>query len=208
MFMADTPARRERQDAVLAELSELGLTLARDLHARALAAETPQEADRLALAFQRVSRGVRQTFALELKIERARRVAEREDAQAAAEAQRAAVQAAREAEPSFMQQRDTPTDRRKSRVRNALTRLIWQEAEGDEDEIEILDADLETRLYEASLREDFLDLPIETVIRQLKSDMGLSGELRITACDAPPSPNPPPPDASDPVFDAAPPNTG
>jgi ABC-type enterochelin transport system substrate-binding protein len=69
--MADA-ARRERQDAVLAELSELGPTLARELHARALAAETPQDAEKLALAFQRVSRGVRQTFALELKFERDR----------------------------------------------------------------------------------------------------------------------------------------
>ena len=46
-----------------------------ELQARALAAETPQDADKLALAFQRVSRGVRQTFALELKIGRERRAA-------------------------------------------------------------------------------------------------------------------------------------
>ncbi|HEY3949003.1 hypothetical protein, partial [Phenylobacterium sp.] len=37
LFMSDAAARRERQDAVLAELSELGLSLARELHARALA---------------------------------------------------------------------------------------------------------------------------------------------------------------------------
>jgi hypothetical protein len=67
------PTRRKRQDAMLAELSGLGLTVARDLHARAMAAETPQEAEKLTRAFQQVSRGVRQTFALELEIERARR---------------------------------------------------------------------------------------------------------------------------------------
>lgn len=188
-------ARRERQDAVLAELSELGLTLARDLHARALAAETPQDTDRLSLAFQRVSRGVRQTFALELKIERDRRLVQREDAQA----DRAAEQAA---QPSFTERWNTPGEQRKTRVRQALTRLIWNEAEGDEDEIEILDADLESRLYEASLRDDFLDVPIEALIRQIKSDMALCGDLVITACDAPT------PDPHRFEYSAVPPNTG
>src|ERR1700761_3531589 len=94
-FMASAAVRRERQDAVLAELSELGLTLARDLHARALAAETPVEAEKLALAFPRVSRGVRQTCALELKLERARRLVDRE---AATDELEAAARLAREAE--------------------------------------------------------------------------------------------------------------
>src|ERR1700761_5768781 len=94
-FMASAAVRRERQDAVLAELSELGLTLARDLHARALASETVQEAEKLSLAFQRVSRGVRQTFALELKLDRARKAADRE---LATDALEEAVRLARQAE--------------------------------------------------------------------------------------------------------------
>jgi hypothetical protein len=196
-------ARRERQDAVLAELSELGLTLARELHARALAAETPQEADKLALAFQRVSRGVRQTFALELKIERARNEDERE---AARQARLGA------ADPGY---RDEPIDpevaatqarygERFRRVRGALKRLMWDEADRDEEEFEILSDDLEHRLDEAALREDFFDAPIDALIRQIKADMGLRGELRLTACTAP---HPPERD-EDLVFDAGPPNTG
>jgi hypothetical protein len=183
--MFDAAARRERQDAVLAELSELGLTLARELHARALAAESPQEADRLALAFQRVSRGVRQTFALELKLERARNEDDRE-----AERQ-ARLRALAGEEPD-----DEPADpevaetqarvgERFRRVRGALRRLMWDEAERDEDEFEILSEDLEARLDEAARRADFLDIPAEALIRQIKADMGLSGELRLTACDAP-----------------------
>jgi hypothetical protein len=208
LFMADA-ARRERQDAVLAELSELGLTLARELHARALAAETPQEADRLALAFQRVSRGVRQTSALELKIERDRRTAEREDRDAEREAARrkalrqpcAADEDDEPVDPEVAERQARVGDRFR-RVRGALNRLMWDEAERDEEEFEILSDDLENRLDEAARREDFLDVPIDTLIRQLKSDMGLSGDLRLTACEAPP------PLAPDLAYDAAPPNTG
>jgi hypothetical protein len=206
LFMSDAAARRERQDAVLAELSELGLSLARELHARALAAETPLEAEKLSLAFQRVSRGVRQTFALELKLERARRLGEREDADAAQAAARKARLDAVSPPEGWL---TSPVTRRKDRVRSALSRLIWDEAEGDEAELEVLSDDLEARLGEASHREDFLDLPIETLIRQIGSDMGLSGEIVITACEAP-KPEPPDRDArsGDRVHAAAPPNTG
>jgi len=191
-------ARRERQDAVLAELSELGLSLARELHARAMAAQTPAEAEKLALAFQRVSRGVRQTFALELKIERARREAERE-----AHAADPAGPAPEPAPPSPADQAHRRGAERKARVRGALYRLMWDEAERDEEEFDILDHDLEMRLGEAARREDFLDLPIETLIRQIKSDMGLCGELIITTCDAP-SPAP----GADLLYDAPPPDPG
>ena len=205
-------ARRERQDAVLAELSELGLVLARELQARALAAETVLEAEKLALAFQRVSRGVRQTFALELKIERARRAADREVAleeleEAVRLAQAAEADARAPAEPSpeelAARARRNRIAARKDRVKGALNRLIWNEAEGAEEDYDVLGEDLDYRLGEAARRSDFLDLPIETLIRQIKSDMGLVGQLTLTACEAPP---PDPPDRA--LAYAAPPNTG
>jgi hypothetical protein len=204
LFMSDAATRRERQDAVLAELSELGLTLARELHARALAAETAQEADRLALAFQRVSRGVRQTFALELKLERARNEDDREAARQAR--LRAVDPTCKDEEPADPEVAAAQAryGERFRRVRGALNRLMWDEAERDEEEFEILSEDLETRLGEAARREDFFDIPIDTLIRQLKSDMGLSGDLRLTASEAP---RPPPP-APDLAYDSAPPNTG
>lgn len=210
--MTDAATRRERQDAVLAELSELGLTLARELHARALAAETTVEAEKLALAFQRVSRGVRQTFALELKLARARTAMDREVAvEALEEAVRLAKAAEAEAkirpEPSpedmAVMARRRRIESRKDRVKGALHRLIWNEAEGDEAECEILDDDLDYRLSEAARRSDFLDLPIETLIRQIQSDMGLCGQLTLTASEAPR------PAVADRglVYDAAPSNT-
>lgn len=203
------PAKRERQDAVLAELSELGLTLARELHARALAAETAQDADKLALAFQRVSRGVRQTFALDLKLERDRRQADREDDQTGAQtAAEHAAKTAAAARPSIFAYKDSPAGQRRGRIGRALNRLIWDEAENDEQEYEVLSEDLDARLDEMARRDDFLDLPIETLVRQIKADMRLAGDLRLTACEAP---APPAPRALDPrALDdgAAPPNTG
>ena len=203
--MSDASTRRERQDAVLAELSELGLTLARDLHARALAAETTQDAENLALAFQRVSRGVRQTFALELKLERARNADDRE---AARQARLNAVDPDYEDEESSdpeVAARQARYGDRFRRVRGALNRLMWDEAERDEEEFEILSEDLENRLDEAARREDFLDLPIDALVRQIKADMGLSGVLRLTACEAH-SPNSD--EGRDRAYDTAPPNTG
>jgi hypothetical protein len=98
-------------------------------------------------------------------------------------------------------------------VRGALNRLMWDEAERDEDEFGILSEDLENRLDEAARREDFLDAPIDTIIRQIKADMGLSGDLRLTACDAPlpdlpPDPPPDPPPGAGVVHEAACPDTG
>jgi len=74
----------------------------------------------------------------------------------------------------------------------------------------VLTEDLDHRLGEAARRRDFLDLPLETLIRELKADMGLKGHLRLTACSAPlPDPEPdPPPRSRDLVHDAAQPDTG
>jgi len=56
----------------------------------------------------------------------------------------------------------------------------------------VLTEDLDHRLGEAARRRDFLDLPLETLIRELKADMGLKGHQRLTACSAPPDPQPDP----------------
>jgi hypothetical protein len=58
----------DRHSRILAELAGLSLALARDLQARAMEAESAEDATRLAAAFQGVARGLRQTLALELKV--------------------------------------------------------------------------------------------------------------------------------------------
>ena len=59
---------REKQEALLGELADLGMSLARDLHARALAASDDAVACDLALAFHRISRSLRQTLALQSRL--------------------------------------------------------------------------------------------------------------------------------------------
>jgi hypothetical protein len=195
-----TETKAERCDRMLGELSELGMALARDLSARALAAETPEQATNLALAFHRISRSLRQTLALEAKVERDRQAAAREAERAAA------IEAASEAERQADAAPD-PVQQRRTRVRGALNRLIWEEADRDEEEFEVLLDELDARLDEAALREDFEDIPIETLILQLKSDMGLAGDLKLTAC-TPPKPTPDYPIGSDAWATGCPPDPG
>jgi len=147
----------DRHGRALAELAELGMALARKVQVRALAAPDDEACD-LALAFHRVSRSVRQTLALESRLAREQRQGEREAADLAAREALGQVQ------------------RRRAQVRSAVTRLIWDEAEGEE--AESLLEDLESRLIEESLDEDFAAAPIEACIARLRADLGLAAAGR------------------------------
>jgi len=61
-----------------------------------------------------------------------------------------------------------------------LNRLLWTEAEGDQEEFDILLEDLDTRLDEAARAEGFADLPIEALAQRLKADMQIDGPLVVT----------------------------
>jgi hypothetical protein len=139
----------------------------------------------LAGAFQKVSRVVRLTLALDFKLERdAAR-----DAQAEArETEKAEVQAAErrrvEAILSPPPRRGPhPAETRKDRVQNLLTRLLWNECEGDSEEYDILLDDLAARLDEAARSPDFETTPLETLARRIAADMGLSGEFVLSLCE-------------------------
>ena len=185
--MATPPEMRERQDRILGELSELGLALARDLQARALAAEEASDAGELGLAFQRVSRFVRQTLALEAKLERDRQSAEREDRDIAkrAEGFRAA--------------------RRKAQVKLAVERCVWSEADGDE--AETLLADLDDLLELDALANAFSgEDPVEAHVARICAELGVDtpetlAARRSEADTASPAPSMLAPDAPAQVHD-------
>ena len=139
---------------------------------------------------------MRQSLALDAKLardaEQAKREVEREAAEAA---EHEAIRAEMSDKPPTLAEVTC------ARVRGALNRLIWTEAEGDETEYEILSDDLDYRLSEARRRADFAELPIEDLILGLKADMALQGDLKLTPCRAPPppaprAPAPAPPDSS------------
>ncbi len=121
----------DRHGRILAELAGLSLELARDLQARALAAESDLEAARLAAAFQGVARGLRQTLALELKVADFRREQEVRTRQARA----AGVLADLPDDPAILRAALARDDRR-AEIDAVVGALIWTEyerAENDEE---------------------------------------------------------------------------
>jgi hypothetical protein len=164
-----TPPRPQDPDELaLAELTQVGMTLVRDLQARALAAESAADAADIALAFQRVSRSVRQSIALKARLERDRHRQAREDLADAALATGKAV------------------ERRRTRIRLAVERAIWDEAEGEEAE-RLLD-DLDDALETAVLDDDFTLTPVAAQIDALRADLGLSAPGEAAGPDADPYP--------------------
>jgi len=186
--MSNDAANRERAEQILGELSELGLMLARELATQARAAEDTGEKVELAAAFQKTSRAVRLTLALHFKLARD---AARDAAEAAREAKAAADDTAlresrimKAAEAARISLTDpSPAEIQKRRVRAVLNRLLWNEAEGDEEEYDVLVDDLDARLYEAEDIPGFADLPIEALAQRLKADMRLAGELVVTTAE-------------------------
>lgn len=177
-----TPATdmAEKHARILGELAGFGLNLARKLHDQGMAAETSEETAELARAFHSVARSVRQTLALEARLLRDGQRQAREDR---AEAERI---------------RRRPAEARKTRIGNALERLVWSEHEGDEDEAERLFDDIYERLTADAEAADFLDHAIDDQIGRLCAEFGLPPPARPVVAPpiAPPiSPAWPPPPA-------------
>ena len=189
---------------MLGEIAELSLMVARELAVRTRESEDVDQTVALAGAFQKVSRVVRLTLALDFKLERdvardardAAREAEKAEADAATQRQLAALGFG---DPGAAQ---GPVEARKIRVRNLLNRLLWNECEGDSEDYEVLCDDLSARLDEAARSADFETLPIEVLARRMIADMGLSGELTLSLSE------PPVPDAPAPQRTPEPADTG
>jgi hypothetical protein len=169
---------------MLGELAEHALVVAKDLSQRLRECEDTDQAVALADAFHKASRVVRLTLALDFKLDRD---AARDDREAAKiEADKAQVRAAKTEVAELLAPRaPNPIQARKERVGNLLYRLLWNESEGDTEELDILQDDLRVRLDEAALSPDFETLPIETLCRRMIADMGLSGELKLSLCEPP-----------------------
>jgi hypothetical protein len=154
--MSDVSEKIARQDRILAELSELAIGVARDLAGQVSAAESAQDAAAVASAFHKVGRAVRQTIALEMRLQRDRKALDREDGAHAAGAREASVK------------------QRRERLRTVVHRMVW--AEGEKDEAEALDDQLDQLLAEDVLDEAFADNPFEDQVARLRFDLGLPPE--------------------------------
>ena len=158
----------ERTQQLLGELAELSMSLARDLHACALAAESVEEKAQMAAAFHKAARSVRQSLALHARMRR-----EAAEALAAAEAaKKARVRARRE------------------RIFEAVDRLIWDEAEDDDSAARRSDEAAE-RLDALAEAPDFLETPAEVLVERLCAAFGITPPATLSPAwpDATPSSN-------------------
>jgi hypothetical protein len=141
-------------DEGLKQLFDAGLEFCLEIQAEAKAAERDEKA-RLGLAFHRISRGVRQTAALRMRLVR--------------EAERSGRETA--AEVIKLDQRRL--EKRKAHVKAAVEGLIWTEAESPE-AAERLDGDFEDLLeIETQDAETFEAEPLDAQIERLARVIGV-----------------------------------
>ncbi|MDB5495146.1 MAG: hypothetical protein JWP86_2483 [Phenylobacterium sp.] len=152
-MVSATDIARE-QDAGLKRLYERGLELAEKMQEDAMAAATADERARLGAAFHRISRGVRQTAALRVKLAGDATRCDRDEA----------------AEVVRLDERRRA--RRKDQVSATVQRLIWTEAESD-DSREDLKADLEDLLDIEALDETFATQDLDLQVARICETLGL-----------------------------------
>lgn len=176
--MSDPAEMAARHTGLLMELTELGMALAREVQAEALAATEPEVRSRLAADFHRIARSVRQSMALEARLMRERLRFEREGREIAEQAEKA-----RRA-------------RKRATVRAHVERLVWTEVEtgetDEEDFHEIMGA-LDDALETAVLADDFAEEAVEPLLARLFVEIGWApGPSDAPAPGQAPAPTAPP----------------
>ena len=179
--MSTPPDMAERHTRVLARITELGLMLAEQTFEDAQAAETPAARIEAVKAFHTVSRSVRQSVALEARLAR-------QQAQDTREAERTPAPPRKPGGADI--------SRRISAVREAVTRVIWHEAE-DADYATDLEEALEEDLALNCLNDSFCAEPLDDHIARLCLEMGLSETAALNWRDLPEPPEPPEPGEDD-----------
>ena len=164
--VTDAAEMTERHARVLAELAELCLVSARDLAAKQLATEDPADSASLASALHKVGRSARQCLALEARLLREGKLADRETRD---DAQR---------------QRTFQTQKRRAQVQSALGQLIWDEY--DRPEAEALEMVVDDRLDAEELADAFTTEPLEAQVERIRKSIGLTQAAPET--EPPPDP--------------------
>ncbi len=161
-------AAAERREEMLGLLAEKALALACAVQQRALDAETADEMGAMASAFHKLGRCVRQTIALQARLEGQR-------LEAAAKAPASPTPAAPSSPPD---PRKVAVRRRRDWLTRGVERCVWNEYERDDDAQEFtgdsLLEDLEERLADLTTDIDaFLALDPDELLIQLCKDLGL-----------------------------------
>ena len=155
--------RAERHLRMLAELAEIGMELARQVGRQALDGGAEVDGDP-GLKFARIARAVRQTVALEARLDSEARALEQQGA--AARASREAAQRAR------VQQQKM---RVKRLVEEAISGATGREA--DPDDAESLRLDLDERLEDPDIEAELGWRPIGVIFAGICQDLGIKADL-------------------------------
>ena len=184
--MSRQPEKQARVEAMLGELAELSLMVARELAVRLRESADTDETVALAGAFSKVTRVMRLTLALDAKLERDAARDAAAEARAAMEGQTLADAAA--ARTAKAVKAADPVEGLKGRVRGLMKHLLWTESEGDYQDFEVLTEDLNARLDEAALSPDFETLRVETLARRIIADIDVSGDFALSLGEPKPAP--------------------
>ena len=163
-----------RQMRMLEELAEIGMKLARAVERRveeSVSADVENGDAGLALVFSRISRAVRQTIALESRLDRELHEARTAEHAVIAERARDATR--------------TLARRRKHTVREVVQEAFESEAAGPE--LEALLADLDERLDDSDDDLDFAELPIADLAARLCRQLGVPFDPTLWQDEPPPN---------------------
>ena len=157
--MTERAARRLR---MLQELAEIGMDLARGVRRQALEQPAPEpdavepDAADLGLTFSRIAKAVRQTIALEARLEQ-----DCQDRDQQAEADRTARRARA----------------RKAEIRRIVEQAI--EADAHEDDVEHFLGELDERLQDDEDDADFADRPIGELVARICRHLGVTPDWSL-----------------------------
>lgn len=167
--MTSPAAIAERHSEMLSQFAEMAFELAKDIQARALAADDAETAGKLAKDFHHVGRSLRQALALHARLQREHLgIVEAHDAKAA-------------------QVREIKLIRRKTEVGKAAEAMVWNEYE-DEEEADFILSLLPAAVEYAAEAEDFLDAPVEVLVARIRQ--GLIEDFAEEPGPAAPPPEP------------------
>ena len=147
------------QDAGLARLAELQLALAEKLHRMAEAAEDAAEIATVAKGLEGISRSVRLTYALRVKLRKDVRSLDREEA---------AIQA---------RERELASRRHWDAVRSRVETLTWHEIAWEEEDEDEFGEKLDQALDLESLDPDFCALSVEDQAARIIDRLGLPASV-------------------------------
>ncbi|MFL5298294.1 MAG: hypothetical protein ACJ798_18095 [Phenylobacterium sp.] len=165
--MSSASPTAERREQIAGELAEWLHAAAREAQRRLMEAESTEEFVSLSGSLSTLARGVRQSLLVQERMESQRLAAEKK--------------AEEEATPSEF----VPRHVKRVRIRAAVGRYVAREMDEEED-IDLLWADMNARLDEWQAADDFLDIPIDVLVARLCRDLGFE----------PPEPGPAAPDAA------------